>query len=198
MASPNNFNTQVENSVNVKTKSTKINHAKLQKKLQIKESESVLSDVKSRISQARHWLGIIEPLKELRGLRNQAAQARGEKLSLVHHEDFINTMNKLKEIWEAKLAHYVKEEQDLKKSLNIHYEKQFPKTFEEEWKKTLFGENAADFQINSIQEFVAIRSCWDQFIVPPNDAEGSKIPIGYVMPVEPSSDSWKKYLSNDK
>lgn len=66
----------------------------MQKKLQIKESESVLSDVKSRISQARHWLGIIEPLKELRSLRNQAAQARGEKLSSVHHEDFINTMSK--------------------------------------------------------------------------------------------------------
>lgn len=100
----------------------------------------------------------------------------------------------------------------------MHYEKRFPKIYEDEWKTALFGENGEDFKVNSIQELIRIRyliikcfycinfilkfflyifrSCWDQFIVSTNAKKGSKIPIGFVLPAAPSSDLWKKYLND--
>jgi len=77
----------------------------------------------------------------------------------------------------------------------------------EEWKRALFGHlhtipsnNPTYWALTAaereLETFIAIRKSWDTFLVPPENENGSKIPIGWVLPDQNASDGWKRYLDD--
>ncbi|KAF7284594.1 programmed cell death protein 7 [Rhynchophorus ferrugineus] len=178
-----------------------------------KDADLVLSEVTKKKSDARKHLSLISSLIKLRTVRENVATQRGEKTSLEDRRAFNITTEKLIKMWENTLKTYLTEEQGLKLMLEknqIEDSKQAQLVKErrlaEEWKTVLFGKHMTSFSHptflaltaaeRDVDTFVAIRKSWDTFLVPSSNENGSKIPIGWVLPNANVSDRWAHYLDH--
>ncbi|XP_050457250.1 uncharacterized protein LOC126854489 [Cataglyphis hispanica] len=171
-----------------------------QEKNLCRDADMILSDVRSKRSDARKYLGILQELQNLRNIKMTIAQARGEKLSSATDEAFKHNIVKLTEQWTTLDCEYAVEEQELKLMLKTNNEKRIEKETKNlfaDWENALFGINilAAERSHKDLNSFILIRTAWDKFMSSENDA--TTIPIGWIMPEKPSSAAWQKCLNKD-
>ncbi|XP_011883116.1 PREDICTED: U11/U12 small nuclear ribonucleoprotein 59 kDa protein-like [Vollenhovia emeryi] len=176
-----------------------IEREKQEEKLR-KDADMVLSDVRSKRSDARKYLGILQELQNLRNIKANIARARGEKLSSADDGAFNDTIAKLTEQWTTLDHEYAVEEQELKLMLKTDNEKRIEKQTKnifEDWEHVLFGTSvlAAERSYKNVDSFIMIRTAWDKFIGSEND--GTTIPIGWIVPEKPSSAAWQKCLNKE-
>nr|XP_034176635.1 programmed cell death protein 7 [Osmia lignaria] len=164
-----------------------------------KDADMILFDVRGKRNDARKYLGLLQELQNLRNIKANIARARGEHLSSAADEAFNNIIAKLSTQWSALDREYSIEEQGLKLMLKTdnenRIEKQKKNVFDE-WEKVLFGRKITSDQYNTdLPNFIAVRTAWDKYIS--SDSDASPIPIGWVMPVKPSSAAWQKSLKKE-
>lgn len=176
-----------------------------------KEADSVLAEVTKKKSEARKQLSLLSSLIKLRNIREHMAVQRGENVSLEDRKAFAKVTEDLTRMWEKSQQVYLKEEQGLKVMLEqnaaedsntIRNEKE--KKIAAEWTEVLFGGKVVPSEAywaltaaeKNFETFVEIRKSWDTFLVNNNDEEGSKIPVGWVLPTANARDDWKVYLQN--
>lgn len=163
-----------------------------------READMILSDVRGKRNDTRKYLGLLKELKHLRNVKANIAKARGEHLSLAADEAFNSIIDKLTEQWLDLDREYSMEEQGLKLMLKTdnenRIEKQKKNAFDD-WENLLFGRKILDQLSPDMNRFVAIRCAWDKYIS--SDYDATPIPIGWVLPDEPSSAAWQKCLAKD-
>jgi len=64
----------------------------------------------------------------------------------------------------------------------------------EQWTMAMFGEVSTDNL--SWQEFVAVRSSWDRFVVAPGTLLSSAIPVGWLLPQPLTDNSWRNAVAS--
>lgn len=111
-------------------------------------------------------------------------------------------------MWENTLKSYQKEEQGLHMMLEQNAEEDTistqlakEKRTTQEWETALFGQKLvpvpAFFALTAaerdMETFINVRRSWDTFLSR-SPEEGSKIPIGWILPPNQAIDSWTKYL----
>ncbi|XP_066151645.1 programmed cell death protein 7 [Euwallacea fornicatus] len=195
------------------SKKEEVEKVKMEEAMQ-KDADMVLSEVTKKKYDARKQLSLISALIKLRLVRENVANHRGEKTSPEDKRAFNITTEKLVKMWENSLQVYLKEEQGLKlmlektqtedsKQARLNKERRLV----EEWKTVLFGQvhvvptnNSTYWALTAaereLETFIAIRKSWDTFLVSPNNENGSKIPIGWILPDVNSSEAWTRYLDN--
>lgn len=78
----------------------------------------------------------------------------------------------------------------------------------DEWKTVLFGQShaipsnhptywALTAAERELETFIAIRKSWDTFLTSPHSENGSKIPIGWILPNQHTRDAWEQYLDRN-
>lgn len=165
-----------------------------------RDADMILSDVRSKKSDVRKYLGILQELQNLRNIKMTIARARGEKVSSATDEAFKHNIAKLTEQWTALDHEYAIEEQELKLMLKTDNEKRIEKQTKNlfaDWENVLFGINilTAEQFYKDLDSFILIRTAWDRFISSENDT--TTIPIGWIVPEKPSSAAWQKCLNKD-
>lgn len=194
-------------------KKEEVEKVKMEEEMQ-KDADSVLSEVTKKKSDARKQLSLISGLVKLRNIRENVANQRGEKTSLEDRRAFNVTTEKLVKMWENSLQTYLKEEQGLRLMLEKNRtedSKQAKLAKErrlvEQWKSVLFGPShaipsnhptfwALTAAERDLEAFIAIRKSWDTFLVSPNNENGSKIPIGWILPSDEPIEAWSQYLDH--
>ncbi|KAL1489151.1 hypothetical protein ABEB36_014092 [Hypothenemus hampei] len=214
----NNKNEEVINKANL-INYFKIIHFQLEKikqeEARQKHADVVLAEVTKKKQEARKQLSFIGALIKLRMVRENVANQRGEKTSLEDRRAFSITTEKLIKMWENSMQAYLKEEQGLKFMLEKNQtedSKQAKMVKErclvEQWKTVLFGRSHSVPSTNptfwaltaaerDLETFIAIRKSWDTFLVSPNNENGSKIPVGWVLPNQELDASWSQYLDRN-
>ena len=185
-----------------------VERAKMEENMQ-READCVLSEVTKKKSDARKQLSLISALVKLRNVRETAAVARGDKTAPDDAQAFKTNTEKLIKMWEDNLRTYGKEEQGLRIMLenNATEDSKAMKISKQEkaiqqWTYCLFGPKCitspAYWGLTSaekdLETFVAIRKSWDTFLTDDDDDQGSKIPIGWVLPPTATNSAWSKYL----
>ncbi|RZC42296.1 hypothetical protein BDFB_004793 [Asbolus verrucosus] len=184
---------------------------KMEEKMK-KDADCVLYEVTKKKSEARKQLSLISALVKLRTVRDNMATQRGEKPSLEDRKAFGLVTEKLIRMWENSFQSYCKEEQclrvmlehnatmDTKAAINAKQTRVV-----EEWENLIFGprenyNNPTYWALTSaerdMETFIAIRRSWDTFLAGSN-ANGSAIPIGWVIPPNNPSENWAPYIKND-
>lgn len=170
-----------------------------------KEADSVLSEVTKKKSDARKQLSLLTSLIKLRNIREHMAVQRGENVSLEDANAFAKVTEQLTKTWEKLLQVYTKEEQGLKVMLeqsatedsnSIRLEKE--KKTAAEWTDVLFGPRVVPSDAyyaltaaeRDFERFLDVRRGWDRFV----NEEGSRIPVGWVLPGADARDEWRKYV----
>ncbi|XP_024085537.1 uncharacterized protein LOC106663902 isoform X2 [Cimex lectularius] len=167
-----------------------------------READLVLSDVNAKKSEAKRMLSLLTSLTKLRNARAQQKLANGKYVSEEETKSFSQIVEKLKTFWIEQLKEYNQEETGLRVMLNdAEVERknielaEFKKSMNQ-WSSVLFGKRSDKLpqflQLNSLEEYITVRSAWDQFLS--KDDVSSSIPVGWVVPVEPSSSEWAKYI----
>ncbi|XP_018324249.1 programmed cell death protein 7 [Agrilus planipennis] len=174
-----------------------------------KDADCVLAEVTKKKSDARKQLSLISALVKLRSVRESVAVQQGQKVSPEDGQAFSKTAEQLTKTWEDSLKLYMKEEQGLRCMLEqsaaedtIAAQVANERRIIQEWETTLFGPKVIPTPIywgltcadKSLETFIAIRKSWDTFLTKHEDSEGSKIPVGWVLPDEDAPESWKKYI----
>lgn len=162
------------------------------------EANIVLKGVREKIEDAKNQLSLFDTLEKLRKSRLQNS-ANKRKNPLLE-----NTLNKLKILWQHKLADYNKEEEELKNMLTEAEAKKHEKREIEiqeklaEWDHILFGPSFRSHEMAvDNYTFLEIRSGWDKYVVDENEMSvSSSIPLGWILPLEPCNDDWAKYSNN--
>lgn len=160
-----------------------------------KDADMVLFDVRGKRSDAKKYLGLLQELQNLRNVKVNIARARGEHLSSAADEAFSNILAKLTEQWSKLDREYSMEEQGLKLMLKTDNEERIEKqkrSLFDDWEKVLFGKKVTDQWNTDLTNLVVTRSAWDKYVS--TDEDASAIPIGWVMPVNPTSAAWQKCL----
>lgn len=165
-----------------------------------KDADMILSDVRSKRSDARKYLGILQELQNLRKVKVNIARARGDNVSSGTDEVFNNAITKLTEQWTTLDHNYAMEEQELKMMLKTDNEKRIEKQTQnlfDDWTNVLFGTNifTAEQSHKDVNSFIVIRTAWDKFTSFENAA--TTIPIGWIVPEKPSSAAWQKCLNKE-
>lgn len=176
--------------------------AKLEESLKV-EADAVLSDVTYKKSEARRQLAMLSALEKLRQLRTQVASTRGEHVSLELSECFSSVIEKLKSLWNDKLEEHSLEEKRLRVLLTEAVDERkvsYDKTVLAQWTKLLFGSsiNVHPFYLtaeSNVENFIAIRRSWDKCLTTLGTAMSSGIPVGWVLPTNPSSVEWESVLT---
>ncbi|KAK0088224.1 hypothetical protein PV325_012758 [Microctonus aethiopoides] len=164
-----------------------------------KDADMVLSDIRSKRSDAKKCLALLNELQNLRKVKANNARARGEKLSAAADESFENIIAGLTAEWTKLNREYSIEEQGLKLMLKTDNEKIIEKQKKnsfDEWEIAIFGRRLppVDSARKDFNNLVIARFAWDKYIN--YHGYGSRIPIGWVMPESPSSAAWQKLLKN--
>lgn len=115
-------------------------------------------------------------------------------------KDMQSEIDELRRAWTTKLTDCVKEEKRLKDVLARKSAANYQRRVENEWNKALFGDAipkkfehpllGAD---RNREVLIEIRRDWDACLVDQDDAEGSAIPLGWVLPQANPSSNWAKY-----
>lgn len=113
-------------------------------------------------------------------------------------------------MWEDALKTYCEEEQTLRATLQAEGDDVDSTIIKnqqiiEEWKTVLFGSSnfipnetywALTVAEKNLGTFIAIRKSWDTFLVSNNSENGSRIPIGWVIP-DSSTTDWSRYIRGE-
>lgn len=75
-------------------------------------------------------------------------------------------------------------------------EKQKRSTFDD-WENVIFGKKLPSFDTSrgDLHGLVMVRHAWDKYAN--FKGKGSRVPIGWVMPVAPSSAAWQRCLKRE-
>ncbi|XP_046552021.1 programmed cell death protein 7-like isoform X5 [Haliotis rubra] len=198
-------------------------HEKQKEELK-KSADTTLSSVRKKISDAKKTQEFLKALQKLRKVRRVAAINQGRYASDVYDNNFEKKMKMLTSLIETQQTVYESEERTLKVMLDTVEEetmerdkeiKRLKELAKEKRDKKLameklFGKKAAvteDAELfpfysyytqaeHSIEALVQIRHEWDLHLVPPNIPAGSRIPDGWVIPAEPSSEACASALKD--
>uniref|UniRef100_A0A6V7KI52 Programmed cell death protein 7 n=1 Tax=Bracon brevicornis TaxID=1563983 RepID=A0A6V7KI52_9HYME len=185
-----NINSQIDNWI--RKKQAVIEREKQEENLR-KDADLILSDVRGKKSDSKKYLIILKELQNLRKVKTANARARGENLSLAADESFERIINQLIEHWSELDREYSIEEQGLKLMLKTDNEMVIEKKKKnnfDDWELAIFGKKLGrNESFGDLHGLVMIRYAWDKFI-----GDGSRIPVGWVMPQPPSSAAWQKFL----
>nr|XP_054756535.1 programmed cell death protein 7-like [Lytechinus pictus] len=185
-----------------------------------KEVDQVLSEVRRKKQDANKTMELFRALRKLRHLRKESAEKKvGYKAPRVLDERFEKKMLFLEEMMNKQKLLYVEEEKALQVMLEEEHEetrekarqkkelkdrKKAEKAWEEQ-EAVIFG-NAEEVELghplfmfrqfyqqanHDLQSLINIRRQWDTFIVPESDLAGSRIPLSWVMPSDPSNHIWE-------
>lgn len=117
-------------------------------------------------------------------------------------------IEKLTNIWENTLKSYQKEEQGLRMMLEQNAIEDTKsallakeKNISQEWENVFFGAKVMPTPAywgltaaeREIETFINVRRSWDTFLSRISN-QGSKIPIGWVLPPNQATNNWTKYL----
>ncbi|XP_059479299.1 programmed cell death protein 7-like [Neocloeon triangulifer] len=178
-----------------------------------KQADAVLCEVRSKQSDGKSLMQVLESLKKLRRFRAQTAADKKMYPSEEENERFDSILEKLGDLWQLQLDEYAKEEQTLRVMMDeekvIRRQKQEPSAFEtnlELWLRTLFGRGSdctSDyehfFHLSAEKDpntLISVRQCWDQFLAPAGSPMASSLPVGWVVPCKPSSADWETLLES--
>jgi len=185
-----------------------VERAKMEENMK-KDADCVLAEVTKKKSDARKSLTLISSLVKLRQVREHAAIQRGEKVSLEDRAAFAKVSDHLTKIWNDAHRVYSKEEQGLRVMLEQNAAEDTnaaraakERKITQEWEMALFGPKCipspAFWGLTSaekdLETFIAIRRSWDTFLTEPSNENGSKIPMGWVLPNPHAHERWTKYL----
>lgn len=160
-----------------------------------KDADIVLSDVRGKRSDAKKFSSLLKEMQNFRNVKVKIARARGENFPQAADQAFNNIIGKLVEHWTALDREYSLEEQGLKLMIQTDNErKEETKKMHafNNWEQIIFGQRLPKnaFLQNNLLNFVTIRTMWDKFY----DTNGKPIPMGWVVPVPPSSAAWQTLL----
>ncbi|XP_039291180.1 programmed cell death protein 7 [Nilaparvata lugens] len=165
-----------------------------------READSVLSDVTRKKNEAKRQLALFEGLRKLHKARVVAWNAMGLIISSAQLDTFSNVVDRLAAMWSDRLNEYNLEERGLKvmlqeasddvTAMSTNRQKQILR----QWESALFGSAANCHQPKDVHEFTAVRKHWDEFVVPEESFTSSSIPAGWIIPCQPSSENWRKFL----
>ncbi|XP_063245085.1 programmed cell death protein 7-like [Bacillus rossius redtenbacheri] len=178
------------------------------------EADQVLSEVTRKKAEARRQLALLSSLSKLRQLRARTWATRGERVSAEAGVQFDKVIDSLRKLWDDQLEVYGVEERGLRLMLEGVVEERNRKQERREreiihqWERLLFGDSrrprepdhAHDFfsvAERDLEAFVHIRKQWDKFVAPSAAPMSSTIPVGWVLPVGPSSHQWAQLLQKD-
>ncbi|XP_041372210.1 programmed cell death protein 7-like [Gigantopelta aegis] len=186
---------------------------------EIKASADVfLSEVRKKLSDVKKSTDLLHTLQKLRKIRKDFAEKQGRYSSVVYDEDFHKTVDNLTKLLKKQQDLYLEEEKTLKIMLENDWVEALEKEKEEkeyidlekqrrERKKhqqMLFGKQEVPSPSDDLYPFyqyytqakknfdalVQIRHGWDMYLVPESFPGRSRIPDGWVLPCDPSSDTW--------
>lgn len=146
-----------------------------------KNADIILYDVKNNRSTARKFLTVLKKLQDLRKIKTTIVKSQGGVISAEADQVFVNIVEKLQQNWTALDKMYMIEEKGLKLMIKDD-EKKFSsskKNTFDDWEVVLFGKKVVNNVGQSSINFPLLRTMWDTFI---NIAEGSEIPVGWVVP----------------
>lgn len=187
-----------------------------------KEADNILSEVKKKISEAKHNLEALVALEKLRNARKANFLAKGGFVFSKHETQFTEKVSQMRVVMQKQLSIYEDEERALSVMLETEQEGQREEEKNRKIKKLkqlqeekqanilecLFGNqdtpSPSDPEYmywkyyssgtDSMENLLKVRYEWDAFLVPSNCEEGSSIPQQWVVPELPSSALWETAL----
>ncbi|KAL5005460.1 hypothetical protein ScPMuIL_018916 [Solemya velum] len=187
-------------------------------------ADKMLGEVRRKISDVTKTVDRIGGLHKLRKLRKERAERQGVYTSPSMDQVFDSHMEQLLALASARRITYEAELKTLMVMLEIEHEETLEKEREksrqqklqkqknekQKYSEMLFGEEEhldhldpllpfrnfyeqADF---SFQALLEIRKSWDSFIVPRGTPGASRIPDGWVIPGEATSEIWASALKD--
>ncbi|XP_076305038.1 programmed cell death protein 7-like [Tachypleus tridentatus] len=189
------------------------------------EADTILSEVRRKIQEAKRALERLKSLEKLREVKKKNLIMKGVIVSLEYDDTFKEGVLKLKELMKQQLSDYEAEEKAIKVMLETEHEGQREEEEErrrrrierlvndKQWeiKEGLFGDSCTpsvedpiyiywQFYVQAERnqnQLLNIRQEWDMFLVPCDHPEGSSIPIQWITPEAPSSQVWASALQPD-
>lgn len=160
-----------------------------------KHADVVLGDVRAKRLEVKKCLVILKELKALRKVKVAIAKNRGEIIHPEADNVFDRIIEKLLQQWTTLDREYSLEEKGLNLMIKTDNEQKISnhtRNVFDDWEKVMFKNKIRAHQDS--KNFLELRQMWDMFV---DIREGSEIPIGWVMPGEPSSVAWTKCLGRD-
>lgn len=187
-------------------------------------ADSVLCEVRKKLSDVKRMQNILKSLEKLRKLRKDAASRKGISTDPQSDENFNNILEELREVAKKWSGVYSAEERVLIVMLEGEQEEERKRDLEMRWQKErdkqlqkkrkidamLFGDDTPADPLmqpfrqyytqaeHSLPALVQIRREWDVFLVPVDHPKGSAIPQGWVIPDAPSDQSWASALQSSE
>ncbi|XP_054288886.1 programmed cell death protein 7-like [Macrosteles quadrilineatus] len=165
-----------------------------------KEADAVLWSVTQKKTEAKRQVAMLAALLNLRSVRVARLTAAGQPVSQSQIDTFNTVIERLKSMWSRHLEECQLEEQALRGMLGSNFSDTTDdvtthrKLVLNEWEAAIFGTIGTLDTLLGPDELVQIRYSWDRFAVPIPSLLASAVPPGYVLPVPPSSESWRSFL----
>lgn len=175
------------------------------------EVDSILGEIRFKISRTREYLEKLEAMKQLRAARKESYQQKGLYVAPEADSNFEEGVSSVQHLLEDQLSDYLKEETALKVMLETEQKEQYESNKlankQAAVLKSLFGSTEVNREVlpfnklytsssESIDSLAWVRNSWDRFLVPPDHPAGSSVPVQWVVPQEPSSHSWAMYCAS--
>ncbi|PNF28942.1 hypothetical protein B7P43_G15266 [Cryptotermes secundus] len=172
------------------------------------EADQVLAEVTRKKSEAQRQVNMLTALQKLRRIRAQIATNRGQRIDAESGLRFTRVTDHLVKLWEDQLKGYDVEEQGLRAMLDAAVVERTKSEISQdkqilaEWETLLFGKREAYSSFykaaeEDVDAFVAIRHSWDKFVAAPGAVMSSSIPVGWVLPSNPSTEKWESLLTDN-
>lgn len=176
------------------------------------EADSILSEIRFKISRTREYLEKLSALEQLREARKDSYRRKGLYVAAEADKTFAAEISSVRTLLERQLVDYQKEETALKVMLESEQKEQH-ETKKLQAKEAavlgcLFGNQEVEpvlypfYQyycspMSSMEAFIANREAWDRYLLPPNCPQGGSVPVQWVKPDKPSSQLWAEYCTSD-
>lgn len=197
--------------------------AKMEREMK-EAADCTLAEVRRKIAETASCMKLIGQLKKLRQLRKDQAERKGVVVRRNFDEVFEQRVEALIATLKQQMALYEAEQRTLQVMLETEQEQTKEKerereqvkmkerltNYEDRLRTWLFGshppvgpmdpmfpyEQYYDLANYSVETFVKIRQEWDMYAVPTSSETGSRIPPGWVNPVEPTDEVWASALKH--
>lgn len=176
------------------------------------EADSILSEIRFKISRTREYLEKLSALEQLREARKDSYRRKGLYVAAEADKTFAAEISSVRTLLERQLVDYQKEETALKVMLESEQKEQH-ETKKLQAKEAavlgcLFGNQEVEpvlypfYQyycspMSSMEAFIANREAWDRYLLQPNCPQGGSVPVQWVKPDKPSSQLWAEYCTSD-
>ncbi|XP_058809068.1 CAP-Gly domain-containing linker protein 1-like [Phymastichus coffea] len=156
-----------------------------------------LSEVISRKTEAQKFINLLQDVTQLRKVKLANARVEGKVYSDETNAVVEKIINGIKEQWIHLINEYNLEERNLKEIMKDDTSNNSSNTAKlHYWEKILFGDDICRTSYDSLEEnlkkyYALLRCMWDDCI---DTNEGSNLPLGWVMPQEPSHPTWEEYV----